>query len=132
MNGELLSNFTSMFSALALVLGVFLIGLYLAMRVRGRGQHGRWIKVLAATDLGAKRTIALVEVLDEVLVLGLAPQQISLLSRVEKPEVVRRLKMAEQPKPATSFLDYLERMLAKRRGASPTAPANKRKEQAHA
>ncbi|MBI3328365.1 MAG: flagellar biosynthetic protein FliO [Nitrospinae bacterium] len=132
MNGELLSNITTMFSALALVLGIFLVALYLATYLRGKGQRGRWIKVLAATDVGGKRTIALVEVVDEVLVLGLAPQQISLLSRVEKPEVVRRLKMAEQPKPATSFLEYLERMLARRRGASQPAPANKRKEQIHA
>lgn len=132
MNGELLSNITTMFSALALVLGIFLVALYLATHLRGKGQRGRWIKVLAATDMGGKRTIALVEVVDEVLVLGLAPQQISLLSRVEKPEVVRRLKMAEQPKPVSSFLEYLERILAKRRGASQPAPANKRKEQIHA
>ena len=132
MNGDLLSNFMSMFSALALVLGVFLVALYLATYVRGRGQRGRWIKVLAATDMGAKRTIALVEVMEEVLVLGIAPQHISLLSKVEKPELVRRLKMVEPPKPTTLFLQILERMFAKGRDDSRTAPPDKGKDQAHA
>lgn len=126
MRGELLSSITAVVSALALVVGIFLVALYLATRLRNRGQRGGWIKVLAATDLGGKRLIALVEVVDEVLVLGIAPQHISLLSRVEKPEVVRRLKMGERPKPALSFFGYLERLIAK------PAKADKRKEQAHA
>jgi flagellar biogenesis protein FliO len=77
MNGALLSNITSLFSALALVIGIFLVGLYLATYLKGKGLRGGWIKVLAASDLGGKRTIAVVEVADEVLVLGIAPQQIS-------------------------------------------------------
>jgi len=113
MNGDMLSSITTLFSALALVLGIFLVGLYLATYLRGRGQRGNWINILAASDLGGKRTIAVVEVVDEVLVLGVAPQQISLLSKVEKPEAVRRLKAAERPQPALSFLQYLERISAK-------------------
>ena len=126
MTGELLSNITAVFSALALVLGIFLVGLYLATRLRGRAQGGRWIRVLAATDLGGKRLIALVEVVEEVLVLGIAPQHISLLSRVEKPEVVRRLKLSEGPKPSISFWGHLERLLGK------PSKAGKGKEQSHA
>jgi len=132
MNGELLSNVTTMVSALALVLGIFLVILYGATYFRGKGKRGKWIKVLAATDVGSKRTIALVEVVDEVLVLGLAPQHISLLSKVEKPEALRRLNMAEPAQPTHSFLDYLEPMLTKRRHAARQAPATKGKEQTHA
>jgi len=77
MNGALLSNITSLFSALALVIGIFLVGLYLATYQKGQGLRGGWIKVLAASDLGGIRTIAVVEVADEVLVLSIAPQQIS-------------------------------------------------------
>jgi flagellar biogenesis protein FliO len=74
MSGDLLSSITTVFSALALVLGIFLIGLYVTTYVRGRGARGGWIKVLAASDLGGKRTIAVVEVVEEVLVLGISPQ----------------------------------------------------------
>jgi flagellar biogenesis protein FliO len=67
-----------------------------------------------------------VEVADEVLILGIAPQQISLPSNVEKLEVVRRLKAAERPQSAFSFLGYLEQLSAK------MAKPDKKKEQAHA
>jgi flagellar biogenesis protein FliO len=88
--------------------------------------RGGWIKVLAASDPGGKRTIAVVEVADEVLVLGIAPQQISLLSKVENPEVVRRLKAAERPQSGFSFLGYLEQLSVK------MAKPGKKKERAHA
>jgi flagellar biogenesis protein FliO len=126
MNGATLSSITTLFSTLALVIGIFLVGLYLATYLKGKGARGGWIKVLAASDLGGKRTIAVVEVADEVLVLGIAPQQISLLSKVEKPEVVRRLKAAERPQPAFSFLGYLEQLSAK------MGKSDKKKDQAHA
>jgi len=113
MNGDILSSITTVFSALALVLGIFLVGLYVTTYVRGRGARGGWIKVLAASDLGGKRTIAVVEVVEEVLVLGISPQQISFLSKVENPEIVRRLRTDERPQPPVSFLTYLERLTAK-------------------
>jgi flagellar biogenesis protein FliO len=120
MNGDIVSSFTTLFSALALVLGVFLVGIYLATYLRGKGPRGGWIKVLAASDLGGKCTIAVVEVVDEVLVLGVAPQQISLLSKVEGSEVIRRLKADERPQPALPFLSYLERLTAKMVKPHPT------------
>jgi flagellar biogenesis protein FliO len=125
MNGALLSSITTLFSALALVIGIFLVGLYLATYLKGKGLRGGWIKVLAASDLGGKRTIAVVEVADEVLVLGIAPQQISLLSKVENLEVVQRLKAAERPQSAFSFLGYLEQLSAK------MAKPGQKKERAH-
>jgi len=126
MSGDIVSSITTLFSALALVLGVFLVGLYLATYLRGKGPRGGWIKILAASDLGGKCMIAVVEVVDEVLVLGLAPQQISLLSKVDSPEVIRRLKTVERPQPTLPFLAYLERLTAKM--VKPDTP----KEQPHA
>jgi flagellar biogenesis protein FliO len=113
MSADLFASVTSLLSALALVLGVFLVGLYLAASLRGRRQRGGWIRILAASDLGGKRTIAVVEVVDEVLVLGIAPQQISLLSKIEAPEAIQRLKSAVPSPPALPFLSYLERLTAK-------------------
>jgi flagellar protein FliO/FliZ len=126
MNGDILSSVTTVFSALALVLGIFLVGLYVTACVRGRGARGGWIKVLAASDLGGKRTIAVVEVAEEVLVLGISPQQISLLSKVDNPEIVQRLRADERPPSPGSFLTYLERLTAK------MAKAGQGKEEAHA
>jgi flagellar biogenesis protein FliO len=113
MHGDLVSSLTTLFSALALVLGVFLVGIYLATYLRGKGSRGGWIKVLAASDLGGKCRLAVVEVADEVLVVGIAPQQISLLSKVEGSETVRRLKTVERPQPPLPFLTYLERLTTK-------------------
>ena len=113
MNGDIMSSITTLFSALALVLGVFLVGIYLVTYLRGKGPRGGWIKVLAASDLGGKCTIAVVEVVDEVLVLGVAPQQISLLSKIEGAETIRRLKSVERPQPTLPFLAYLERLTPK-------------------
>lgn len=126
MTGDIVSSITTVFSALALVLGVFLVGIYLATYLRGKGLRGGWIKVLAASSLGGKCTIAVVEVMDEVLVLGVAPQQVSLLSKVEEPEVIRRLKAVERPQAALPFTSYLERFTAKMVKSDPT------KEQPHA
>jgi len=132
MQGELLSSMTALFSTLALVLGLFLVALYITMRVRGRGPRKGWVKVLSATDLGGKRMIALVEVVDEVLVLGIGPQQITLLSRVEKPEVLRRLQQGEQPTPAISFLGYLEQLSARGKRGVRATPNEQGKDPIHA
>jgi flagellar protein FliO/FliZ len=126
MSGDLFSSITTVFSALALVLGIFLVGLYVMTYVRGRGTRGGWIKVLAASDLGGKRTIAVVEVVEEVLVLGISPQQISLLSKVENPEIVQRLRTIERPQPPLPFLAYLERLTTK------MAKPDQGKEEVHA
>jgi flagellar biogenesis protein FliO len=126
MHGDIVSSITTLVSALALVLGVFLVGAYLTTYLRGKRPRGGWIKVLAASNLGGKCTIAVVEVVDEVLVLGVAPQQISLLSKVEGPEAIQRLKMAERPQTTLPFLAYLERL------TTSMVKPNSVKEQPHA
>jgi len=50
------------------------------------------ISVISRAFMGQKSSIAIVDVAGEVLVLGISPNAINLLSRLEDPEVIRTLK----------------------------------------
>jgi len=85
---SLLSSFSRMSMAFLLVLGVMVLLYYLSRKIlMKRGSFmGReqLIKVLANNYIGVKKQIALVEVAGEWLVLGLTPNQISLLTRIDR------------------------------------------------
>ena len=74
-------------ASLTLVLGLMALSVYFMKRFFGSrlglGRSGPLIQVLARTYLGAKKEIALIEVGEEVLVVGITPNQISLLTRLE-------------------------------------------------
>ena len=74
-------------SSLMLVLGLMALCVYLMKRFFGPhlgiGRSGPLIQVLARTYLGAKKEIALIEVGEEYLVVGITASQISLLTRLE-------------------------------------------------
>lgn len=75
-------------SSLLLVLGLIGLSAYLGKRYFN-GSFGPWraapfARILARSYLGAKKEIALVEVGGEYLVLGITPQQISLIVRLKE------------------------------------------------
>ena len=76
-------------SALVLVLALMALTTYGAKRFLGPRLGLRrstaMMKVLATTYLDAKRQIALLEVGEEYLVLGITVNQISLLARLDRP-----------------------------------------------
>lgn len=78
-----------MISALLLVLGLILAAAFVAKRVL-RGRLGQWkstplMKVLSTTYLGPKKEISLIEIGQEYLVIGVTPNNISLLTRLDRP-----------------------------------------------
>ncbi len=83
-----LSSVLKMGGALALVLGIVLLTAYVAKRFLGP-RLGMWrseplIRVIATTHLGAKREIAVVEVGETHLVVGITATQITLLAKLKK------------------------------------------------
>lgn len=84
---DLLPSLFKMGSALLLVLGFIVLAAYGAKRFFGP-QLGRFrsqslIHVLATSYLGGKREIAVVEVGEEYFVVGITPNQISMLTRLK-------------------------------------------------
>jgi flagellar biosynthetic protein FliO len=87
-----------MFSSLALVLGVMFLVFYLFKKfvlknglMSGNTQA---IKVLGTGVLGPRKSVSLVEVAGEILVLGISNDNISLLSKIEEEEKIEELKTA--------------------------------------
>ncbi|MBI5901892.1 MAG: flagellar biosynthetic protein FliO [Deltaproteobacteria bacterium] len=86
---------------LVFVLGVMGAALYAVrhyMRRSGSGGGAKPsspIKVLSTFFLGQKKNLAIVEVAGEVLVLGITPNSITCLTKVERNEAVQELKKLE-------------------------------------
>lgn len=77
------------------LMGAALYALKLYMRKSGAPEgkgHAPAVKVITSAFMGPKRNIAVVEVAGEVLVLGLTPQSITLLTKIEDAQVKEELK----------------------------------------
>lgn len=81
-----------LFVVLALIFGIFYF-------VKNYLFQGNWmlskeklIDVIATNHIGAKKAISLVDVAGELLVIGVSNNQISMLTRVEDSEVIRKLR----------------------------------------
>lgn len=83
-----LSSLVKMVSALLIVLALILLVAYLVRRFLGSRVSG-WraapvIQLLSTTYLGPKRQISVISVGQEYLVVGVTPNQISLITRLEE------------------------------------------------
>lgn len=111
MNGapELIPSALKLIAALATVLGGLFVAVHFARRYfRGAGgsvRHGL-VRVIASLPIGVKKSVMLVDVPDGVLVLGVSGDRIQLLSRIDDPETLQRVRSQERP-PGISFQDYL-------------------------
>lgn len=87
------------FSTLAVMLAVILIGFYLVKRfwpkAAGFMSAHQWVKVITTTSIAPKKMISLVEVGDEILVLGLTDSHISLLTKVTDEEMIHSLRASQ-------------------------------------
>lgn len=82
-----LSSLVKMISSLLIVLALILLVAYLVRRFLN-SRLSRWrsapmIQLLSTTYLGAKRQISVIEVGQEYLVVGVTPNQISLITKLE-------------------------------------------------
>lgn len=93
---DLMSTGMKMFSMLAVVLGLMFLILYvLKNHVMKNGMFGaneKLVKVLGTGMLAPRKSIALVEVAGEVLVLGISNEHIALLSTIREEDKIAQIK----------------------------------------
>ncbi|MFQ5672376.1 MAG: flagellar biosynthetic protein FliO [Nitrospinales bacterium] len=93
---DLVSSGITMFSMLAVVLALVFFVFYLFKKFVLKngllGGNGKLIKVLGTGMIAPRKTIALVEVAGEVLVLGISNDQIALLSTIRDGKKIEQIK----------------------------------------
>jgi len=105
-----------MLASLGILLGVLIIALYFSKRIfKGVGNQskGRMIRVLASTYMGTRKSISLVEVPGAILVLGITSDRISLLTKIEDDEVLKKFSGSEDEKISGSFSSQLQKLSAR-------------------
>ena len=108
---EFLPSLLQMLASLALVLGGLLLTLWFFKRfvqTRAGGVNNRLIRVLASSTIGLKKTITLVDVPGAILVLGVTGDRISLLARIEDPEIMRKIRGEIPTKSVIPFAEQLQ------------------------
>jgi flagellar biosynthetic protein FliO len=91
-----------MISALAVVVGIMIAAMYCIKKyMKGAGtglDDGRFIKVLSTRYIGPKCSIMLVDILDNVIAVGLANNQITMLTTISDQKSLERLNDFEREK----------------------------------
>ncbi|MEQ8163268.1 MAG: flagellar biosynthetic protein FliO [Smithellaceae bacterium] len=93
---SLIGSFLKMIFALAVVLGL-LVGVMYFMKIfmqqtGSTSDNQALINVISSKYLGPKNRIILVEVLDQVLVVGICNQQMTTLATIEDPSALTKIK----------------------------------------
>jgi flagellar protein FliO/FliZ len=116
---ELIPSALNMIGALAAVLGGLFVVVYFARRFlqrQGSSSRDRLIRVLASHYIGVKKAVTLVEVPGAVLVLGVAGDRMQLLTRIDDPAILERIRSRES-QVVPSFAEHLSRFTMRRKAA---------------
>ncbi|MGE5255944.1 MAG: FliO/MopB family protein [Hyphomicrobiales bacterium] len=112
---ELIPSALKMIAALAVVLGGLFVMVHFARRYLHRAggmAQPRLVRVVASQAIGIKKNIVLVEVPDCVLVLGVSGDRIQMLTRIDDPAALERVRSREGVE-TLSFYDHLSRLTAR-------------------
>ena len=109
---DFIASLVKMISALAVVLGVMLAGLWAVRKFMTKTGAGvddeQKIRVLSTRYLGPKSSIMLLDVLGSVIVVGVTGSQISMLTTITDEESLERLRSARAgEKDSQPFLDQI-------------------------
>ncbi|MCK5235777.1 MAG: flagellar biosynthetic protein FliO [Deltaproteobacteria bacterium] len=90
--------FGKMTGGLFIIIVLIWLCSYLYTRVMGGGQRGAAdiVRVVTSTPLGARKFIAVVNVADDFLVIGVTNDRITCLSKIEDPAAVERLRSTDE------------------------------------
>lgn len=95
-NISLVGSFLKMIFALAIVLGLLIGVMYFIkvfmQRTTPSADNSSLINVLSSRYLGPKSSIILVEVMDQVIVVGVSGQQMTPLAQINDPLTVAKMK----------------------------------------
>lgn len=111
---SLISSFLKMIFALAIVLGLLIGVMYFVKMFMQQkatmSDSSSPINVISTKYLGPKNRIVLVEVLDQLLVVGISDQQMTTLSCIEDPLAIAKIKTV---KATPKIVDFPGSKLAK-------------------
>ena len=107
-----------MISALAIILGLLIGAMYFFkrfMKQTGAGMdQGELIRIMATRYLGPKNSIVVLDIVGQIVAVGLSGNQITMLTTISDPAAIDRLKsFKDQGKPLTSFAEHLFNYKAK-------------------
>lgn len=110
---SLIASFLKMIFALAVVLGLLIGVMYFVkafMQQTNSVSDGQLINIISSKYLGPKNRIILIEVLGQLLVVGISNQQMTTLSAIDDPQTIIKIK-ADMMNPRT--VDFPGSKLAK-------------------
>ena len=103
---DLYSSAIKTFSVLALMLAVILVCFYVVKRFWPKGSGllnaDRLIRVITTSPIAHKKMISVVEVGEEILVLGLTDSHITMLTKVTDEQIIHRLKAGREKRSVNS------------------------------
>jgi flagellar protein FliO/FliZ len=104
---SLFSSFLKMIFALAIVLGLLIGGMYFVKRFLQQASpsanNQALINIISTKYLGPKNSIILVEVLDQIIVVGISGQQMTTLACIDDPDAVTKIKDNRTNTPGINF-----------------------------
>jgi flagellar biosynthetic protein FliO len=99
---DFFSSLVTMVSALAVVLGIMIAAVYFLKKfIKGGGtgiDDGKFIKIISTRYIGPKCSIMLMDVLSNIIVVGIANNQITMLTTISDPKSLEHLKEVEREK----------------------------------
>jgi len=108
---DLFWSFIKMISALAVILGLLIGAMYYFrrfMKRTGAGpDDGELIRVVATRYLGPKSSILVMDIVGQVVAVGVSDNRMTLLATITEPGAIERLKRPDRGRPAASFTEQL-------------------------
>ena len=106
-------SFFKMLAALAVVIALMIVAMYFMKKYFFHSlpdvNGSALINIISTRHLGPKNSIMLVEVLGQLILLGVSNQQMSMLSTISDPEAMEKIKIARLKDGLSSAADPLSR-----------------------
>ena len=109
---DFVSSLVKMISALALVLGIMIAAMYFFKKfIKDSGTRiddGKFIKIISTRYIGPKCSIMLMDVLGSIIVIGMANNQMTMLTTISDSKSLEKLNdLNREKKNPASLLDNL-------------------------
>ena len=109
---DFFSSLVKMISALAVVLGIMIGAMFFLRKfIKGTGTNlddGNYIKIISTRYIGPKCSIMLMDVLNSIIVVGIANNQITMLTTISDSKSLEKLNDLDRGKKnSVSLLDNL-------------------------